>query len=361
MSEDKNYDGFEQEEFDKSYTKEDKEFKKIINQKLIIALYGEVNTGKSSTVNALLGKRLASVSPYAGHSPEVKLFQFDKNVWITDTPGLDDVNEENSRKTEDFIEEKTDIILFFFNAAVGCKRSLILAYNDLKKLEKPILIILNKIDFWYKDNVLVDKEALDITIMQIEDNTKGKVIPISAKDEINIELLNSQIVSVLEKVGKDLLFLKLSRYKDEQVRTWINGATISAFGIGAIPLPGADIIPLTSLQIGLAMKIAYIYGYEESKKDIMTLIGATITGTFGKQLFRIVIQFLKGAGWFGGPIVETAIVITAGTIAASITFGFGWACNAYYKSGMIMDLGKVGEIFKEKYTEYKKLKDSEKK
>ena len=40
------------------------------------------------------------------------------------------------------------------------------------------------------------------------------------------------------------------------------------------------------------------------------------------------------------------------TIAASITYGFGWACNAYYKSGMTLNLGILGKIYKEYYDNY---------
>lgn len=363
MNNGKSYDQFDQEEFDnsfeKAFSKEDTEFEKIINQELIIGLYGEVNAGKSSTINALLGKKLASVNPFAGHTPEIKLYKFDNNVRITDTPGLDDINESNSKKTEDFIEKNTDIILFFFNAAVGCKKSIIDAYKDLQKLNKPILIILNKIDIWYKDKVLIEKEELDITINQIEKESKGLVIPISAKEEINIDLLNSQIIKILEKAGKDILFTKLSKFKEDQVKVWIKGASVTAFGIGAIPLPGVDILPLTALQVGLALKIAYIYGHTVSKGDVMQLMGSTITGAVGKQAFKWAVQAIKLLGWAGGPLTEATIAVVAGTIAASITYGFGWACNAYYKSGMTMDLGKVGEIFKEKYTEYKKTKDIE--
>jgi len=364
MSNDKNYDQFDQEEFkrsaEKAYSIEDEEFEKIINQELIISLFGEVNAGKSSTINALLGKKLSEVSAYAGHTSEITLYKFDKNVRIADTPGLNDMKEINSKKAEDFFEKGTDIILFFFNAAVGCNKSMYDAYNDVKKLNKPILIVLNRIDTWYKDEKLVDKESLEIMVKQIEDNTNGKVIPISARDDINIELLNTQILRILEKGGKDILFTKLSRFKEDQVKIWIKGATVTAFGIGVIPIPGVDILPLTTLQVGLALKIAYIYGNKVSKGDIMQLIGSTITGSVGKQLFKYAVQALKGLGYLGGPLTEGAIAIAAGTIAASITYGFGWACNAYYKSGMTMDLGKVAEIFNEKFKEYKKNKDSEK-
>ena len=82
---------------------------------------------------------------------------------------------------------------------------------------------------------------------------------------------------------------------------WITGAAISAAGVGAIPIPGIDMIPLTALQVALAMKIAYVYDEEVTKDDVMNLVAATVTGSIGRQIYRWGIQGLKAAGWLGGP------------------------------------------------------------
>jgi GTPase len=87
---------------------------------------------------------------------------------------------------------------------------------------------------------------------------------------------------------------------------------------------------------------------------------STITGGLGKQLFKYGVQALKGLGWFGGPLGAGAVGALGGTIAASITYGFGWACNAYYKSGMEIDLGELGGIYQEQYKQYyNRKKDKE--
>jgi len=176
---------------------------------------------------------------------------------------------------------------------------------------------------------------------QIQQELGESPIFTSAKKGIGIQDLHGRITEILEKRGKDLLFLKISRYREETVRVWINGASVTAFGIGLLPIPGSDIVPLTALQVGLAMKIAYVWNCKVTKKDVMQLVAATVTGSIGKQVFRWALSLLKGAG---GP----AISIIAGTIAAAVTYGFGWASNAYYKSGMTMDIGDVQGVY-EKY------------
>ena len=334
--------------FEESFTNESRKFEEIKKQKLIISLYGTVNTGKSSTINALTGQKLADVKAVAGYTKEITLYEFrKKNVYITDTPGLDDIDEENSARAQEFVEEDTDIILFFFNAGVGASRSVVIAYEKLQSLGKPIIPVLNKIDILSP----VEQEQME---RDIKEKSGAKVVPISARDNIGINLLDRNLLEILESKGKDLLYLKLSRFKDEQVDTWIKGAAIAAAGTGAIPIPGADMIPLTALQVGLGMKIAFIYECEVTKKDVMQLVAATVTGGLGRQIYRWGIQGLKAAGWFGGPLGEGAVMAVAATVAASVTYGFGHACKAYYKSGMTLDLDGVGEIFRNMQKQYKK-------
>lgn len=351
----KNDNMFEDAEFNDSFSrafdKEEAKFEEFKNEKLIISLIGDVNSGKSETINALTGRKLSKVSATAGETIDVVPHHYSENVIIADTPGLNDINQEVSKKAIDFVHKDADIIILFFNAAVGASKPIIDTYHMLKSLNKPIILVLNKIDIWYDDGVF-EQESYDAVVSQIKKETGCDVIAISAKKKINIESLNRRIVELLEKNGKDMLFLKVSKYKEEQVKNWINGTAISAFGIGVIPIPGADIIPLTTLQVALALKIAYIYNCKVSKNDVMSLIGSTITGGIGKQIFKWGIQALKGLGWLGGPIGEGAVAVTAGSVAAGITYGFGWACNFYYKNGMQVDLGEVSSVYKEKYNEY---------
>ena len=140
---------------------------------------------------------------------------------------------------------------------------------------------------------------------------------------------------------------------------WIKGAAISAAGVGAIPIPGIDMIPLTALQVALAMKIAYVYDEEVTKEDVMQLVAATVTGSIGRQIYRWGIQGLKAAGWLGGPLGEGVVMAVAAGVAASVTYGFGHACKAYYKSGMTLELDVLGDTFRNMAKQYYNQKSSE--
>ena len=162
-----------------------------------------MNSGKSTTINALTGRKLADVKAVAGYTKEIQLYQFSKDVYITDTPGLEDINEEKSKLTQKFIERDTDIILFFFNASVGASKSTVDAYNKLHTLRKPIISVLNKIDSLTLD-------AQEEMEQDIKDKTGAKVVPISARDNIGIDVLHRNIVEILSFQDNDLFFLGVS-------------------------------------------------------------------------------------------------------------------------------------------------------
>ena len=340
-------DKFE-EAFKKAYDEKHAEFEQISKEKLIISLLGSVNAGKSTAINALTGIKYAEVKARAGWTREISLYELKDGIFIADTPGLHDIDENVSQKASDYIEENSDIVLLFLNATVGVTKHEKETFNEVYNLNKEVLVVLNKID-------ALEEDEIQEVIKQTREELGVTPIAISAKTGAGIKDLNSAILKLLEEKGKELLFLKVSRYKEKTVAKWINGAAVTAASIGAIPIPGSDIFPLTSLQVGLALKIAYIYDIKPSKNDVMNLVASTVTGSIGKQIVRWALTALKAAGWGGGPIFEPVIALIAASVASALTYGFGWACNAYYKSGMTLDLGEVGEIFKASYEEYKRV------
>ena len=134
----------------------------------------------------------------------------------------------------------------------------------------------------------------------IKEKTGAKVVPISARDNIGIDVLHRNIVEILEFQGNGLFFLQVSKFKEEQVDKWIKDAADDAMSLATIPIPGVDLMPLTRLQVGLAMKVAFIFECQVTKNDVMQLFAATVTGSTGRQIYRWGIQGLKAVGWLGG-------------------------------------------------------------
>jgi ribosome biogenesis GTPase A len=105
--------------------------------KIIVGVVGYPNTGKSSVINALKGKKSAPVSSVSGYTKGLQKIKVDNKIKIIDTPGVIPFREEDELKhaligTKNFskikdpelvaikiIEIKHDIMQFFFNTKLS--------------------------------------------------------------------------------------------------------------------------------------------------------------------------------------------------------------------------------------------------
>jgi len=164
---------------------------------LIITLIGKVNSGKSLICNALFNKNLADVSSIPGWTKEVKLYEIEKNIYIADTPGIEDVDQEVAHKTFDFIG-KTDIFLHIVNADEGITKIVKKCHERIIATGKPVCLVVNKTDHFTEDEKVQIKSHTK-EILKPED-----LILISAKTKDGIDKLKNWIHKVLEERGEEL-------------------------------------------------------------------------------------------------------------------------------------------------------------
>ncbi len=324
---------------DEMFENEMKKVNDALEQDLLISLIGEVNAGKSSTVNKIIGEDIASTNPMPGETVSVDPYNIKglENIKFMDTPGLNDPNDENPKKTLEFVQ-KSDVILFFLNAAgTVFSESEKEKFNEIEKHNKDILIVLNKIDA---------AENIPSIVKFIQDHTanKYKVIPISSKTEENLETLKKEILFLLEKKGKDILFAKSMKGKSTAANRWIIGAGVSAGIIGASPIPGSDVLPLTTLQAGLIIKLSNLYDKPLTKKAAKDMIVVTATQTIGHTIYRQALKFIPGAG-----------SVIGGTVASSMTLALGYGVKYAYENNIDIDYDMIGALFVKLKNRDKKL------
>lgn len=323
---------FEQEVnrmMDQMFENEMKKVNDLLEQELLISLIGEVNAGKSSTVNKIIGEDIASTNPMPGETVSVDPYNIRglENIKFMDTPGLNDPNDENPKKTLEFVR-KSDVVLFFLNAAgTVFSDSEKEKFTGIEKHNKDILIVLNKIDA---------AENIPSIVQFVKDHTnnKYKVIPISSKTGENLETLKKEILFLLEKKGKDLLFAKSMKEKSAAANRWIIGSGVSAGVIGASPIPGSDVIPLTSLQVGLIIKLSKLYDKPLTKKAAKDMIIITATQTIGHTIYRQALKFIPGAG-----------SVIGGTVASAMTLALGYGVKYAYENNIAIDYDMIGDLF----------------
>jgi GTP-binding protein Era len=156
----------------------------------IIAIVGAPNAGKSTLTNALLGQKLAIVSPKVQttrNSIKAIAIEGETQLVIIDTPGIfipreDKILERIIVKSAWQALREADHVCFLIDASVGLNEENARIIADLKKENLPVTIVVNKIDLVKKSKVLESfAKAADLGFEDI--------LPISASTTEGIEKL----------------------------------------------------------------------------------------------------------------------------------------------------------------------------
>ena len=223
------------------------------------ALVGRPNVGKSTLLNALLGEKLSITTP----KPQTTRWQVlgikivdDAQIIFVDTPGINREHKRAMNRHLNRIAEATlkdaDIIVFMIDA-VSWRSEDDLVLDKLKYSDKPVILVINKID------LVKDKGELLPVIDKLKEIYPFKhIVPISALDAENLATLEAEIVSLLPE-GPQL-------YPDDQV-------TDKSLRFQAAEIIREKIIMMTEEELPYAVTVEI----EDMKQDdTLTEISAVI-------------------------------------------------------------------------------------
>lgn len=219
-----------------------------------IAAFGMVGRGKSSVLNALVGKDIFPTGALHGVTRQVSTTNWQLQpepianstenlqrltipttggqIQLLDTPGIDEVNGETREALACNLARQVDLILFTISGDITQ-----VEYRALSKLReagKPMLLVFNKIDQYPEADRLaiyhkikeervkelispeeiVMVAASPIEIRGIKDKN-GKLKVRRARGKPQVEQLKLKILELLEREGKSLVALNSMLFADE--------------------------------------------------------------------------------------------------------------------------------------------------
>jgi predicted GTPase/uncharacterized protein (DUF697 family) len=337
-----------------------------------LMIVGRRGAGKSSLVNAIVGEPVAAVGPVLARTTALSWYSHATargELRILDTRGLGESGRPeaaNFRGALADIEaavagEAPDCLLFLckakeVDARIGEDLDNVLEIRRFVRrrhgFELPVVAAVTQVDELdpkrveppYADPDKQRHIATAVAAVETALAQRGvelaRVLPVSAYAEYrdgvrvydnywNIDRLVEYLVDGLPQSAQ-LQLARLSRQRavQERLARRLTGAAATlAAGIGAVPIPLADILPITGLQIGLITAIAYVSGREASRdtaREFLLALGANVGAAFA---FREAARALAKVVFPGG---GSAI---SGGVALAGTWSVGEAAIAYFVQG----------------------------
>ena len=344
---------------------------KLEHGHLHIAAFGRVSVGKSSVLNALLGKDAFSVSILHGETKTEGIEEWQEvdagGVYLIDTPGINEIDGEEREQLAHEVASRSDLLLFVVDSDLTD-----VELNALKlvaETQRPIILVVNKADQYNEDEILqlrniIRKRVKGIispenivftaaspskqTVIYVdEDGNEQETVRQRPVDIIN---LKSRLWDIIEAEGKTLSALNASLFAgdlSEQLgekllaaRKKVGEETIHMYCIGkgiAValnPIPIADLLAAAAIDISMVIHLSRIYGLPMSKSEAGDLVKTIAAQMLVLYATFWVIHFASSAlkiGTAGISIVVTGVA--QGAVAWYSTLVVGRVAEEYLAKG----------------------------
>ena len=338
---------------------------KLEHGHLHIAVFGRVSVGKSSLLNALLGKTAFSVSVLHGETRSVNMQQWeeyaDGGLFLIDTPGINEIDGEARERMAHEVASRTDLLLFVVDSDLTDVE--FQALKIVAAAHRPILLVVNKADRYTEDEQrqlrsilrtrtqgVIAPENIVFTTAQAsrqsvifidEDGTERDGI---RERPLNVGALKARLWDIVEAEGKTLAALNASLFAGDlsnalgqrilAVKRELGAKTIRLYCLGkgiAVafnPMPVADLVAAAMIDAGMVVHLSRLYGLSISRNEAGDLVRTVLAQ----------MVLLMGAVW-AVHLVSSALKLGSAGLSTVLT-GAAQGAVAWYSTLVV---GRVAE------------------
>ncbi|QUE86565.1 MULTISPECIES: YcjF family protein [Exiguobacterium] len=319
-----------------------------------ILIAGATGSGKSSVVNHVFGRDLTKVA--AGEPVTRGIHEFkseDVAIVLYDSEGYEIGSARQEAYADEvigFVEragskgaaEQMHLVWYAINASMKrvtpLDKALIRRLNDVTS----VAVVFTQIDQVDLDELAALREEVKDVVANDAVFQVSVASELLSDSELRVHLDWERLVTwsveqldqslqeglLMEVRAESEEMLKLKRKKANRI---ISGYVASAGTAAAVPLPFADAIALTPIQVTMSVHLFRYWGVKTNDDMLRALIGSTVIPQIGRALSKTILlnvmKFFPGAN-------AAASVINA-TVASGITWAIGLAINEVaYRNAM---------------------------
>ncbi len=366
-------------------------YEKLTSRRVEIVIFGEISTGKSALINALIGREVASVDVQGGWTKEVWGTAWDgvghrigglaqSEVVLVDTPGINEVGGVGRAELAEVTARKADLILFVVDSDINEVEfsSLVL----LAAVDKPLILVFNKRDLYspcdqaaliqrirtrvgecVPAGLVVTAAAHPRPVETVVQLPGGREQTEWRRPEPDVEELKSLMLEVLEREGLGLIALnaalyaadKSDRIASTRIRMRQHRANQVIWGMAATkacvvafnPLPGVDVAGGLVVDGLLVVTLARVYGLDLTLSQAKGL-ARTIAGAAGVIALGELTNW--GSSLFKGLTLGLGSALTLipqGVAAGFSAYVIGKSAQYYFEHGSSWGGGSAKEVVRQ--------------
>lgn len=347
---------------------------------LRVVVFGTGSAGKTSIVNALIGRMVGKVgapmgTTEVGETYSLELKGMNREILVTDTPGILEAGVAGTEREQLARQLATEADLLLFVLDNDLRQSEYDPLRVLAEIGKRSLIILNKSDLYVDD----DRETI---LARLRERVRGlvasaDVVAVSAnpqpvrletgetlKPDSDIMPLIRRMVAVLRAEGEDLLadnILLQSQQLADKARKLIDAQRrrqsdkivdrfqwIGAGVVAVTPLPVVDMLAAAAVNAQMVVEIGRVYGCDinmERGRELALSLAKTLTGLgVVKGAITLVTTALQLS--IGGIIIGRAIQAVT---AAYLTRIAGKSFIEYFRHDQDWGDGGITEVVQRQF------------
>lgn len=336
-----------------------------------IAAFGMVSRGKSSVLNALLGREVFKAGSTHGTTVEREASRWESarpagagwegaRLVLVDTPGIDEVGGEAREALARSVARHADLILFVVSGDM--QRREFEALTALREAQKPILLVFNQVDRYpdadrdliydkirdervrhlvRRDDIVMTAARPDPYRVRIQ-GLDGRTTTVWERPEPIIEPLKERILAVLEREGKALVALNTLLYagdihdeitahkvriRDDAANRLIwNFALTKGATVALNPIPVADMAGGLAVDVAMIVALSKVYGIPLTRRTAASLVKDMVKALGALGAVEVVGRlFLMGAR----TALAGTTVATGGLAAPLAMLGYGTVSLGY--------------------------------